>query len=95
MRGPDDLAYILSTDGAIHVLDPETGEITDSFPVIEAWEGPTEWQDAHPAIVAAGDIAYVTEPASNSVHAVDLTTGDVIASSELDVTPNEIAPAQG
>ncbi|KQQ66241.1 zinc metallochaperone AztD [Microbacterium sp. Leaf320] len=95
VRGPDDLAYILSSDGAIHVLDPETGEITDSFPVVEAWEGPAEWQDAHPAIVVAGNVAYVTEPASNSVHAVDLTTGEVLASTELDVTPNEIAPAAG
>ncbi|MDQ0726513.1 zinc metallochaperone AztD [Microbacterium sp. W4I20] len=95
VRGPDDLAYILSTDGSIHVLDPETGEITDSFPVVEAWEGPAEWQDAHPAIVVAGNVAYVTEPAANSVHAVDLATGKVLASTELDVTPNEIAPAAG
>lgn len=94
-RGPGDLAYILGADGAIHVLDPETGEITDSYPVIEAWEGPAEWQDPHPAIVVAGDIAYVTEPAADSVHAVDLTTGEVLASTELEVTPNEIAPAAG
>ena len=95
VRGPEDLAYILSSDGSIHVLDPESGEITDSFPVIEAWESPAEWQDAHPAIVVAGNTAYVTEPAANSVHAVDLTTGEVLASTELDVTPNEIAPAAG
>ncbi|MFS0853401.1 zinc metallochaperone AztD [Microbacterium sp. 179-I 3D4 NHS] len=95
VRGPDDLAYILSADGAIHVLDPETGEITDSYPVIDPWEGPAEWQDPHPAIVVAGDIAYVTEPASDSIHAVDLTTGEVLASAELGVTPNEIAPAAG
>ncbi|MDH5167438.1 hypothetical protein P5X63_14725, partial [Microbacterium sp. RD02] len=69
--------------------------ITDSYPVIEAWEGPAEWQDPHPAIVVAGDIAYVTEPAADSVHAVDLSTGEVLASTELEVTPNEIAPAAG
>ncbi|MFB2580966.1 zinc metallochaperone AztD [Herbiconiux sp. P15] len=92
-RGPGDLAYIIGTDGAIHVLDPATGEITESFPVIEAWEGPVEWQDAHPAIVVAGDIAYVTEPAANSIHAVDLTTGDIVATGDLEVTPNEIAVA--
>ncbi|MEL5991759.1 hypothetical protein ACOKGD_02575 [Microbacterium phosphatis] len=63
--------------------------------MIEAWEGPAEWQDAHPAIVVAGSVAYVTEPAANSVHAVDLATGKVLASTELDVTPNEIAPAAG
>lgn len=95
VRGPEDLAYILGSDGAIHVLDPESGEITDTYPVVEAWEGPAEWQDAHPAIVVAGDIAYVTEPAAKSVHAVDLTTGEVLASAELEVTPNEIAPAAG
>ncbi len=95
VRGPDDLAYILSADGSIHVLDPESGEITESYPVIEPWESPAEWQDAHPAIVVAGSVAYVTEPAANSVHAVDLTTGEVLASAELDVTPNEIAPAAG
>lgn len=94
-RGPGELAYILGSDGSIHVLDPESGEITDAYPVIDAWEGPAEWQDAHPAIVVAGDIAYVTEPAANSVHAVDLTTGEVLASTELEVTPNEIAPAAG
>lgn len=95
VRGPDDLAYILSADGSIHVLDPQTGEITAEYPVVDPWESPVEWQDPHPAIVVAGDIAYVTEPAKNSVHAVDLTTGEVIASTELDVTPNEIAPAAG
>ncbi|HWI30429.1 MAG TPA: zinc metallochaperone AztD [Microbacterium sp.] len=94
-RGPNDLAYILATDGSIHVLDPATGEIIEAFPVIEAWEGPAEWQDPHPAIVVSGDIAYVTEPAANSIHAFDLTTGEIVATSELEVTPNEIAAAAG
>ncbi|WP_205789260.1 zinc metallochaperone AztD [Microbacterium sp. CPCC 204701] len=94
-RGPGDLAYIMSADGAVHVFDPEAGELVDAFPVVEPWESPVEWQDPHPAIVVAGDIAYVTEPASNRIHAVDLTTGDVIVSATLEVTPNEIAVAAG
>ncbi|MBT0768244.1 hypothetical protein KIH74_04880 [Kineosporia sp. J2-2] len=94
-RGPDDLAYILATDGAIHVLDPESGELVEEFPVVDAWEGPAEWQDPHPAIVADGDIAYVTEPAEKAVHAVDLTTGEVTASVTLDQVPNEIAATLG
>ena len=94
-RGPGDLAYVIASDGAIHVLDPETREFTESFPVIEAWEGPLEWQNPHPAIVIVGDIAYVTEPAANRIHAVDLTTGEVVATADLDVTPNEIAVAAG
>lgn len=90
-RGPDDLAYILATDGSIHVLDPATGKMTDEYPVVKPWEGPAEWQDPHPAIKVSGDIAYVTEPASNTVHAVDLTSGEVTASVELSEQPNEIA----
>ncbi|MDR6867463.1 DNA-binding beta-propeller fold protein YncE [Microbacterium resistens] len=94
-RGPKDLAYILATDGSIHVLDPSGGQITDSFPVVGAWQGPARWQDPHPAIKVDGDTAYVTEPATNSIHAVDLTTGDVTATVELPYTPNEIAIALG
>ena len=94
-RGPGDLAYILSADGSVHVFDPETRELVDAFPVVDAWESPVEWQDPHPAIVIDGAIAYVTEPASNEIHAVDLTTGEVIASATLEVTPNEIAVAAG
>ena len=90
-RGPDGLAYILSTDGSIHVLDPADGTIVNEFPVIKAWEGPVEWQDAHPAIVVNGNTAYVTEPASSTIHAVDLTTGKIGASVTLDAVPNEIA----
>ncbi|AFR29002.1 zinc metallochaperone AztD [Arthrobacter sp. Rue61a] len=94
-RGPGDLAYILSTNGSIHVLDPKDGKIVNEFAVIKAWEGPADWQDAHPAIVVNGNIAYVTEPAANTVHSVDLTTGKITASSKLDVVPNEIAITLG
>ncbi|UOR00824.1 hypothetical protein MUN77_11795 [Leucobacter allii] len=92
-RGPEDLAYIIATDGSIHVLDPTSGELVDEFPVIDAWEGPAEWQDPHPSIKVAGDIAYVTEPAANALHAIDLTTGEILVSAEFAEAPNEIAVA--
>lgn len=95
VRGPDDDAFILGSDGSVHVLDPETGELTDSWPVIDAWESPAEWQEPHPALVVNGDVAYVTEPAANAIHTVDLTTGEVLESATLDVTPNEFAVATG
>ena len=94
-RGPNDEALILSADGAVHVLNSETGEITDSWDVVEPWESPAEWQQPHPAIVVNGDVAYVTEPAANAIHVLDLTTGEVIATTELEHTPNEIAVATG
>jgi hypothetical protein len=92
-RGPGDRAYILSTDGSIHVLEPTSGKLVDEIKVVEPWEGPAEWQDAHPAITVDGDVAYVTEPATSSVHAVDLTTGKITATTTLDDVPNEIAVA--
>lgn len=90
-RGPNGEALILASDGSLYVLDPETGELGGSYPVIEAWEGPAEWQDAHPALTVIGDTAYVTEPATSSLHAVDLATGKVVTSVELPAKPNEIA----
>ncbi|MCS6561223.1 hypothetical protein [Curtobacterium poinsettiae] len=93
-RGPGDEAVVLGSDGALHTFDETTGEQLESYPVIAAWEGPAEWQDAHPALKVEGDVAYVTDPAEQKVHVVDLTTGEVIASSdELPGVPNEIAVA--
>lgn len=93
VRGPEDQAYILGTDGAIHVMDPATGEISDEYPVIDPWQGPADWQDPHPALTVNGDTAYVADPAEKSVHAVDLTNGEVTASVELEEEPNEMTPA--
>ncbi|WIB27852.1 hypothetical protein [Curtobacterium sp. MCSS17_015] len=91
-RGPGDSAVLLGSDGALHVLDEETGESLDTFPVIEAWEGPAEWQEAHPALKVVDGIAYVTDPSERTVSAVDLETGEVVATSDrLPGVPNEIA----
>ncbi len=93
-RGPGDEAVVLGSDGALHTMDEQTGELTASYPVIDAWQGPAEWQDAHPALKVVGDVAYVTDPAERKVHAVDLTTGEVRTSSDvLPGVPNEIAVA--
>ncbi|KQW05069.1 hypothetical protein ASC66_15470 [Leifsonia sp. Root4] len=94
-RGPNDEILVLSSDGALYVLDEQTGAITATHPVIAAWEGPVEWQDAHPALLVNAGVAYVTEPASNSVHAVDIETGAILNSVQLPATPNEIAIVTG
>jgi len=94
-RGPQDEAVLLGTDGAVHVFDEESGQLLASHPVIGAWEGPAEWQDPHPAIKVQDGIAYVTEPATDAVHAVDLASGELLATGDLDATPNEIAVVTG
>lgn len=94
-RDSDNNAVILGSDGALHVLNVDSLELGDPLPIIDAWESPVEWQDAHPALVVVGSVAYVTDPAKNSIHLVDLSTGDIIASQQLDETPNEIAVVSG
>jgi outer membrane protein assembly factor BamB len=95
VRGPEDEAYVLGSDGAVYELDVTTGEFTELVSVIDAWEGPAEWQDAHPALSILDDTLYVTDPAADSVHAVDLATGEVVASAELPGAPIEIAVVPG
>ncbi|GAB7037720.1 MULTISPECIES: zinc metallochaperone AztD [Catenuloplanes] len=90
-RGPDGEGLILGTDGNLHVIDPATGKITNSWPVVAAWEEPLEWQQPRPAIFVRGATAYITEPATNEVHQLDLTTGKVVTSATLEATPNEIS----
>ncbi len=94
-RGPGGEILIIASDGALHTLDPDTGDITDSTPVLDPWAGPVEWQDPHPALKVVGDTAYITDPAARKLHAVDLTTGGITSSDELPGTPNEIAAVEG
>lgn len=94
-RGPSDEALLLGTDGALHSIDPVAGQITASWPLIDGWIGPAEWQNPHPALVVNGDVAYVTDPSTSRILAVDVTTGKVLAQKTLPAVPNEIAVTTG
>lgn len=90
-RGPHGEALVLASDGALYVFDAETREQLAAHEVIEAWEGPAEWQDPHPALKVSGHVAYVSEPATRELHAVDVESGEVLATTTLDGVPNELA----
>lgn len=94
-RGDDGEALVLGTDGSLHVIDPESGTLVRSIPVVDAWEEPDEWQSPRPAVTVLDGTAYVTDPAANAVHAVDVVTGEVWLSATLEVTPNELTTASG
>lgn len=94
-RGPEGEALVLTEDGQLHVIDPETGEHTDHLDVIEEWTEPEEWQEPRPALRVMDDIAYITEPETQEIHMVDLTELEVINSAELDFVPNEIEGVDG
>ena len=94
-RGPEGEALVLTEDGQLHVIDPETGEHTDHLDVIEEWTEPEEWQEPRPAIRVVDDVAYITEPETQEIHMIDLTELEVINSAELDFVPHEIEPVDG
>ncbi|WP_235564324.1 zinc metallochaperone AztD [Arthrobacter sp. Soil762] len=94
-RGPGGEALVLGTDGALHVIDPTTGEVTAAISVVGAWTEPDAWQDPRPTLFVQGSTAYVTEPAASRIHAVDLKSGKIISSTDLDHVPNELTGVTG
>ena len=94
-RGPHGEALVLGTDGAIHVIDPNTGTVTKKIAVIGEWTEPTEWQEPRPTLFALGHTAYVTDPASKKLIAVDLEDGSILTETTLDHTPNELTGVTG
>ncbi|WP_455900973.1 zinc metallochaperone AztD [Rhodococcus gordoniae] len=89
-RGPAGEALVLGTDGNLHVIDPGSGEIVRRIEVLEPWTEPDEWQAPRPALEVRDGTAFVTDPTTDSLHAVDVTSGE-IRSAELPRTPNEIS----
>ncbi|MGZ8178155.1 zinc metallochaperone AztD [Williamsia sp. SKLECPSW1] len=92
-RGPSGEALVLGTDGKLHSIDPQTGQITRSEQVVDAWEEPIEWQDPRPALRVRGNTAYITDPATRSLRTVDLSSFTVGPQVSLPGVPNEIAAA--
>ena len=94
-RGPQGEALVLGTDGQLHVIDPESGEITEEIDVVAEWSEPEEWQQPRPTLFVLGQFGYVTEPETSEVHIVDLDTMTVIDSATLPQVPNEISGVDG
>jgi hypothetical protein len=94
-RGPHGEALVLGTDGALHVIDPETAAVTKSIPVVAPWEEPLQWQEARPTIFVNNHTAYITDPSTKTIHAVDFEAGKVISTGTLDITPNELTGVSG
>ncbi|TDT34040.1 zinc metallochaperone AztD [Naumannella halotolerans] len=90
-RGPDGEALVLGTDGSLHVIDPDSGEVTERIAVTAPWSEPTDWQQPRPTLMVDEDIAYVTEPSTSTIHVVYLPQNKVVDSVELPQVPNEIS----
>ena len=94
-RGPHGEALVLGTDGALHVIDPATAAVKNVFPVTAPWEEPLDWQQPRPTLFVNGHTAYVTDPASKSIHAVDIETGKITGTGALEAVPNELTGVTG
>lgn len=94
-RGADGSALVLGTDGALHVVDPTTGQLVRSAAVVEPWTEPEDWQEPRPTLRVLDGMAYVTDPAQRRLHVVDPATGEIWKSVELTVTPNELTGVAG
>ena len=94
-RGPAGEALVLGTDGRLHVVDPDSGELVRSIDVVEPWTEPTQWQEPRPTLHVQGGMAYVTEPSSGRLVVVDLSSGQVRAETTLDRELDELTGVGG
>ncbi|MDO5866813.1 MULTISPECIES: zinc metallochaperone AztD [Paenarthrobacter] len=94
-RGPAGEALVLGTDGGLRVINPLTGAVEKNIPVVAAWEESETWQDPRPALFVQGSTAFVTEPATRTIRAVNLSSGKVAGSAQLEHVPNELTGVTG
>lgn len=94
-RGPAGEALVLGTDGGLRVIDPVAGVVTSTIPVVAPWEESETWQDPRPTLFVQGSTAYVTEPATRKIHAVNMKSGSVVKSAQLEHVPNELTGVAG
>ncbi|MYQ40784.1 MULTISPECIES: zinc metallochaperone AztD [unclassified Streptomyces] len=90
-RGPHGEALVLGTDGRIHVIDPTTGKVTRKISALGAWQEPLDWQQPRPALFVRDHTAYVSDPSSRKLMAIDLESGKQVASTELPKAPDELS----
>ena len=94
-RTADGDGLVLGTDGRLHVIDMRAAKVIRSIPVTAAWREPMDWQQARPLLEVVGDVAYVTEPATNEVHVVDLAKLAVVDTLTVPHTPVELRGVSG
>lgn len=94
-RGPQGEALVLTYNGALNILDQDSGEVIHQVPVIQPWEENDEWQQPGPAVQVSGEHAYVTDAAQQKLHVVDIASGTVMDSFDLPHTPNEFVVVSG
>lgn len=94
-RGPEGEAIVLTADGKLRIIDPETGKPIHEVPVVKPWKEPKNWQQAAPLVTVADGTAFVTEPATKKLHLVDIESGKLYRSLDLPEVPHEVLVTTG
>lgn len=94
-RGPDGEALVLTYDGELNILEPESGEILHEVPVTGEWEEGENWQEAGPMLSVADGTAFVVDPEAKKLSMVDVASGEVYRELDLPVVPHEIQVTTG
>ncbi len=92
LRTADGGAAVLGTDGAVHLIDLETGETTARVAAIGAWSLPQGHGASSPQLVLAGGRVIVTDPRDGSVIRIDPADGSVAARTVVDDLEAAAAP---
>ncbi len=90
-RGPLGEALVLTTDGNLNIIDPDTGKVTEKIQAIGEWKEKEEWQQPGPILKAADGYAYITDANAQELVIVDLYQGKVTKRVDLDFAPVEMA----
>ncbi len=90
MNATEGELVVIGVDGNLHLVDLASGEVR-TIAVTEPWEVPEEFLDPRPMLTVSGDRAWLTEPMVGKILAVDLTSGETIASIDVEDKPDRIA----
>lgn len=90
-RGPLGEALVLTTDGKLNVIDPDSGEVTKKIDAISPWKENEEWQQPGPILKAANGYAYVTDANKQELVMLDLLGDQEAQRYKLDFKPVEMA----
>lgn len=91
----DGLAVVLGTDGKLHLIDPSRRRWSRPSTSSTPGRSPRSGRTWRPALAVNGDVAYVTDPATKTIHVVDLTGEKETLTAELPETPDELVATEG
>lgn len=83
---------VLTTDGQLHVIEADHGHVEASVKVVQPFEAAAAQR---PRVHVQGHWAYVVEPATQKVHAVELSVGRVMNSADLPHAPLRVTGTLG